>query len=209
MIRRRCWAAVLFTVAIGAAAPALGAGPVGEVQTVIGAAELVRAGAVTPLRPGMSVETGDELRTGPAGRLRVRFKDGSAATLGSDATMTVERFEEPGGAGTRDAALAVAGGFVRTVAEKLAGLSRFEVRTPTAVAAARSTEWIVEVTREGTAVMAMSGRVSVRSTGPDPGSPVDLNPGEGTDVAPGAAPQPARSWGQARISRARDATTMP
>ena len=213
MSRKRSISAILFGIALGTAAAATaepaGAEPVGEVQTVVGTAELVRAGTTTSVRDGMGVEPGDELRTGEAGRLRVRFIDGSFATLGSLAAMTVERFEQPGGTGTRDAALAIAGGFVRAVAEKLVGASRFEVRTPTAVAAARSTEWIVEVTREGTAVVAMSGRVSVRPTGPGPGEPVELDPGQGTDVAPGAAPQPAKPWGEARMARAMAATKMP
>ncbi|MBP2296578.1 FecR family protein [Azospirillum rugosum] len=205
----RSCAAVLCGFLITLADPALAAGPVGEIQTVVGTAELVRAGTVTPMRPGLPVEAGDELRTGPAGRLRVKFRDGSAATLGSNAAMTVERFEEPGGAGTRDAALAIAGGLVRAVAEKLVGASRFEVRTPTAVAAARSTEWIVEVTRDGTAVLGVSGTVSVRSTGPGAGGPVELKAGEGTDVAPGAAPQPPKTWAAPRATRVLDATTLP
>ncbi|MCW2240073.1 FecR family protein [Azospirillum canadense] len=202
-------AAVLSGVMLVASGAALAAGPVGEIQTVVGTAELVRSGTVTPLKTGLPVEAGDELRTGAAGRLRVKFRDGSAATLGSNAAMTVERFEEPGGTGTRDAALAIAGGAVRAVAEKLVGASRFEVRTPTAVAAARSTEWIVEVTREGTAVLGVSGTVSVRSTGPGIGPPVELKAGEGTDVALGAAPQPPKTWAAPRAARALDATTLP
>ena len=204
----RCLAAlpVLWLLLAGAAA----AQPAGAVDTVIGQADRVRGGTAQPVRPGMALETGDVLTTGPAGRLRIRFADGSTAVLGAASTLTIARFANAdggaAGGGARDAMLDLVTGIVRSIAETVRPGSRFEVRTPTAVASVRSTEWIVESTPEGTGVLALAGRVAVNGAA---GGAVVLDPGEGTDVAPGRPPGPAVPWPPARVGRVTDATTLP
>ncbi|MGQ9371125.1 FecR family protein [Azospirillum sp. ST 5-10] len=203
--RRLAFLPVLWLLLAGAAA----AQPVGEVVTLIGQAERVRGGAAEPVVRGMAVEPGDVLNTGPAGRLRIRFVDGSTGVLGVESTLTVARFAQPGGAGTRDAALELGRGILRSIAETVRPGQRFDVRTPTAVASVRSTEWIVVITPEGTGVLALDGRVAVRGTAAGAARPVVLEPGEGTDVAPGRPPTPPARWSPARVGGVTDATALP
>ena len=63
------------------------------------------------------------------------------------------------------------------------------------MASVRSTEWLVESTAKGTGVLSVAGEVTVRSLA---GGAVVLRPGEGTDVAPDAAPKAPAVWGAAR-----------
>jgi len=70
-----------------------------------------------------------------------------------------------------------------------------QVRTPSAVAAVRSTQWAMRVGDGASAVFARGGAVFVR--GED--ATVRLGPGDGVDVSVSGAVGPVVRWGQARI----------
>ncbi len=72
-----------------------------------------------------------------------------------------------------------------------------QVRTPSAVAAVRSTQWAMRVEDRASAVFARSGTVFVVAESGD----ARLSPGEGVDVSPSGAMGPVVRWGQARIDR--------
>lgn len=70
-----------------------------------------------------------------------------------------------------------------------------QVRTPSAVAAVRSTQWAMRITEGASAVFARRGAVFVfGETGR-----VQLGPGDGVDVAADGTMGPVVQWGQARI----------
>src|SRR5690606_829931 len=91
-----------------------------------------------------------------------------------------------------EAALSLLYGILRLVGETVGGLWDVAVQTPQAVAAVRSTDWIVEVTPRGTAVFARRGVVVAASRA---GGTVSLEPGEGTDIVSGEPPTPPVHWG--------------
>ena len=70
-----------------------------------------------------------------------------------------------------------------------------QVRTPSAVAAVRSTQWAMRVEDGASAVFARGGAVFVQ--GDD--ATVRLGPGDGVDVSASGAVGPVVRWGQARI----------
>jgi hypothetical protein len=74
---------------------------------------------------------------------------------------------------------------------------RFEVITPQAIAAVRGTKWAVDAQETRTSVLVIDGRVAVRRRA-GPGR-VELGPGEGVDVEPGAAALTVRRWPQPRV----------
>lgn len=187
--------------------------PVGTVVALSGQAERVRGGQPAPLRPGADVEAGDELRTGPDGRLRVRFADSSMAVLGAASRMTVttpaRSLQQAAGGQGASLLLDLGAGILRAVVDSVVPEARFEVGTRTAVASVRGTEWIVEITPQGTGVVTLRGRVAVRNRDPGVTGTVTLAPGQGTDVPEGRPPSPAVRWGDARLQRALSATTAP
>ena len=71
----------------------------------------------------------------------------------------------------------------------------------------RSTEWVVEAGPATTGIFAVSGQVTV--TGRDTGGQTTLGEGEGSDVAAGNDPSPAKRWGQKRIDSVLARTSLP
>ena len=71
-----------------------------------------------------------------------------------------------------------------------------QVRTPSAVAAIRSTEWAMRVQNDSTAVFARDGSVYVLATG---GDSVSLGPGDGIDITASGDMATVVQWGQSRI----------
>jgi ferric-dicitrate binding protein FerR (iron transport regulator) len=73
----------------------------------------------------------------------------------------------------------------------------FQILTPHAIAAVRGTTWAVEVGREQTSVLAVSGAVQV--TRPNGSRGVILQAGEGADVSVGSGPITVKRWGEKRV----------
>ncbi|MDP5217271.1 FecR domain-containing protein [Ruegeria sp. 2205SS24-7] len=70
-----------------------------------------------------------------------------------------------------------------------------QVRTPSAVAAVRSTEWAMQVESDASAIFTREGTVFVAVDDAD----AQLGPGEGVDVSPSGEMGSVARWGQARI----------
>jgi hypothetical protein len=91
----------------------------------------------------------------------------------------------------------------------MAPSSTFEIRTPTAVAAVRSTTWMLEYNAKGeTEVFVGEGVVAVTSRGKELGRAI-LEPGRGTTVAKDKAPIAPEVWAQPRALDMRLRASMP
>jgi ferric-dicitrate binding protein FerR (iron transport regulator) len=186
-------------IALAAAAAVLPrsgrAAAAGLVTTVRGRATATRAGATIDLHQGAAVEVGDALRTHAGARLLVTLVDGSTLALGelSQLVLTTADAQPQGGAGL---VFDLLDGIVRAVL----GPARpdvFAVRGRVAVAAARSTDFIVETTARQTDVFVAAGEVAVSEVY-GPGEAV-LAAGDGIDVVRGEPLRPVVRWGQRRI----------
>ena len=141
------------------------------------------------------------LATGPRTRSRVRCDDGTVVVLAPGTDLDLS---DLGGnpAGPVGAVLELLEGLVGLIVPAHAEKNGLEVRTPLAIAAIRSTEWLVSHdTAEGTAVFVHAGRVRVRVADRE----ATLAPGEGIDVDPADGPGPVVEWGAARIAEASGA----
>lgn len=199
---------VAAALAVGAQFPAGDAVAQGEAEAVgtvtglNGPASAWSDGAPRALTLGADVHRGETLRTLAGARLAVRFTDGSHLTLGADSQVSVDAFAPARG----NAAMRLMRGILRLVIDPRQSWRRFEVETRSAVAAARSTEWVVAFDADGaTAVFVVEGRVEVRAQTRS----VALSAGDGTDVPAGQPPGEIKRWGQARVDRVIAATTLP
>ena len=177
-----------------AAAPAHAA-DAGLVSAMRGRATATRDGVTRDLHQGAVVEVGDAVRTHEGARLELTLIDESTVSLGelSQLVLTIAVIRpETGGSFVFDLldgiARAVLGPQLRDV---------FEVRGRVAVAAARSTDFIVETTSRQTDVFVQAGAVAVAQVYGS--GDVVLEPGEGVDVLRGQRLLMVKSWGQARI----------
>ncbi len=176
----------------------------GLVTGITGRATATRNGDTRTLHAGAAIHRGDSLATAEGARLEVSLADGSSLSLGENCRLVVSEVVDETGRG-RGVVLDLVAGIVRAVL----GPDRpdlFEVRGRVAVAAARSTDLIVETESSRTAVFVVEGEVRVRETyGP---GEVVLVTGEGIDVARGVEIGEPRTWGQGRIDQFIERTTV-
>ena len=198
--RRVVLGVVAGAVGVGAAGAAAG---IGIVERAQGMVAVVRGAGIVPLAVGDAVFVEDILRTGSDARALIVCRDGLQIAIGPATELALRRFAAA--EGRLEAAFGLLRGITRLVGSLVGGESAIDLDTRTAVASVRSTEWIVESSAPGTAALAITGAVSVRSLA---GGVVTLRAGEGTDVAPGAAPRAPALWGEARRRDAIARTTV-
>lgn len=126
--------------------PALASADIGRVKKVSGEAFIERAGNKVRAVPGMTLEPGDVLVTGPGGRLSVTFIDNSRFAAGPDSRVSVDRFEF--NATTHEGAFEsrLQRGSLAVISGQIAKAKRdaMKLRTPTSILGVRGTRFIVE-----------------------------------------------------------------
>jgi ferric-dicitrate binding protein FerR (iron transport regulator) len=149
------------------------------------------------LTAGAPVAIGDAVVTAAEAKADLRFTDGSLLTVGPSSRVEIARYAPDAPGGQAEALLSLLSGIIKLIVNDDARWSRFAVESETAVASVRGTEWLVEATKDSTAVFVLRGSVEVASRGAEAGA-VIVGPGQGTDVAAGAAPTLPKLWGAKR-----------
>lgn len=181
--------ALLLLAVLGVALPALGE-DAGTVAAVDGSAEIGRAGTWIEATPGAAVAVGDQLRTGQPGRMRVVFRDDSVLVLSDDTTLVVdEQVFDPSGS---ESVFNLLQGKLRSVVSHYYGTSgsSYEVRSETAVAGVRGTEFVMtyDPVTGASEVVGIRGVVTVNSMVDPTGPGMLVTANEVTAVAPGELP---------------------
>jgi hypothetical protein len=189
------------TAAAGLAAVLLLAGAVvaqevGTVAAVEGTAEIGSAGAWTAAIAGAAVHRGDQLRTGSPGRLRIVFQDDSVLVVSENSVVTVNEQVFNSNTGKARSLLELLQGEVSAVVSEYyhrAG-SRYEIKTVTAVAGVRGTEFSVAYDPEQqlTEVTGISGHIEVHSAIDPTGPGILLTAHEAATIPRGELPSPPR-----------------
>lgn len=177
---RAAWAAAFLIGSAGAAEAAVVSKFAGLVEyQAAGSSDWVRlSGEFNP-----TLKPGDKLRTGRASKAEIKLDDESVIQLSPLSIFSL-------GAEARDASSVELGlGRLRALVKK--GVSRqFAVRTPTAVAAVRGTDFMTAVAEDGsTRVEVYSGIVAAAGRAGE----VLLNPGQFTEVGRDGAPLPPQA----------------
>lgn len=179
---------------------------IGRIGRIAGEVTLIRGAQSVPAGPGMAVRQEDAVATGADGRVEIVFHDGSTLALGSGTSVSIAAYAAPSGGAGR-ALLDLIDGILRLTLAPERSWQSFRVRSATAVASVRSTDWIVDASRASTAVFVVEGRVAVDSRA-GPGGIV-LEAGQGTDVPAGEAPAAPKTWGQKRVDDVLARTRLP
>ncbi len=187
--------AALLLVAFGAAAQ-----EVGTVAELDGTVDIGRNGGWTSATIGAPIEPGDQLRTGKRGRLKVVFQDDSVLALSEQSLVVVnEQVFDPATNKTRSYFGLVRGKLNSIVSEYYGrpGTS-YEVKTATAVAGVRGTEFTVSYDPDDavTEVLGFSGQVQVHSLLDPAGPGVIITANESTTVAKGQLPTTPRRFNE-------------
>lgn len=175
---------------------------IGSVTRLQGVATWRSGNADEPLAPGAPVFTNQKVSTGDDARLELTFDDGTALTIGEQASMILDSFVYDPGAGKGELSLAVKGAF-RFVSGQISKQPdrQVAVATPVATIGIRGTEfWGGPIDDQTLGVFLIDGAVTVTNAA---GEQVLDAPGQGTNIpTPGAAPGPVTIWPQDKVDRA-------
>jgi hypothetical protein len=208
------WRTVLTIVSIGLGSSAVLAQQppsIGQVTALQGQATVQHAGntQAMPLSVESPVYREDLIQTLAASKIKLVLLDGTELSLGEVSTMTLSKFVYTPQQRAHQGIINIARGIFRAVTRKVFPQTTFEVRTATAVAAVRGTQWLGEVTPEATAITVIEGEVAVAHAQARIGGAVVLMPGQGTDVEGQQPPTAPKLWAAERVSRLLQATTLP
>ena len=175
-------------------AGAVFAEPVASVVSLRGKATVERGGKALDLQTKLGIELQDTVATTEGARTKLLFIDDSVLTLAEKSRMSIDSFVSSR-ADRGSSLFNLLDGKMRAVV----GKTRFEVKTPTVVAAARGTVILFDVSSQNgtsfTRVTCLEGIVDVRSLTAAPGAkPVMLSPGQSLVVTaklPAAEQKPA------------------
>jgi len=164
--------------------------PVGEVSQAVGQADVTRGTAApTLLAVPDPIFAQDKLRTASQSKLIVTMVDKSRLTLGENTRLEVAQYQV---AGEPEGLLQLSRGRLRAFVTDLfsSRSESFKVRTPTAVAGVRGTDFIVIVHATYTQVIVLQGEVVVYNVDPNIPGKVILRKGQTSIIHKGAPPTP-------------------
>ena len=155
---------------------------------------MVSAGGSAPraAQMGQALAAADTVRTQSQSRITMACANNLKVVLGPDSGITVEGLLA---AETQPFGLSLLDGIVGFIFKGSGG--GVQVRTPSAVASVRSTEWAMRWNNGVSEVFTREGTVAVSANG---GS-VGLGPGDGVDVSGSGEFKPVVQWKPPRIAR--------
>jgi hypothetical protein len=178
-----------------------------EMTGLVGQVSAVRGATARSLALNSPVMAGETVVTAPGARARLRFTDGSVIVLGENTELKISRYRVNGD--ERHVFLDLVKGLARSVVSKMSPKSTFEIQTPTAVAAVRSTVFCVEQHADGKMeTVVVEGSLAVTSRGAQIARAI-LEPGFGTTVAKDKAPIAPEIWEVSRIDAMRSRAMIP
>lgn len=158
---------------------AYGAEKIGKVEEIKGTAEAFRTEGIIKLNINDPIFEKDTLRTRANSLLKVKFNDGKVIILTEKTKFTIDSY-------SKDKEFNTIRGGIRSIVEKLGKDESFKIKTTTAVAGIRGTDFAVLLFGEEMSVYVFSGTVNVQN----PYGSVDVNKGFHTITMFNQPPQP-------------------
>lgn len=180
-------------------------GAVGRMSRMSGAVTIQRGDSAVAGSVDLPIEVTDRIRTGADSRAEITFDDNSVMTVGPESEVAIASFAPA--AAESNAVIDLLSGIVRVTVNAATGWGRFEVRTATAVASVRGTDYLVELNEKGSAVFVAEGRVAVSSRAG--AGTVVIREGQGVDVTAEYKPLVVKTWGAKRRDAALARVTLP
>lgn len=142
------WSLIGCLLLLAVAAP-LYAGPVGQVVFAAGEASLVREAQSMEVQTGLSVQPGDQLKTGTGGYIQLRMDDGGFISLRPNSGFVIKAYHyDPEQIDRNRVQLHLQQGVVRSKTGRAGQLNKpgFKLTTPVAVIGIRGTDFTVYTT---------------------------------------------------------------
>ena len=205
-ILRRGTLLLAVLVALTLPANAQGQARIGTVVQQLGTVTVLRGSEPAVLRIGAPVFQGDRVITGSMSRIRIELTDRSVLAIGAETDIALTEQVSDGGGNPVRNVVSLLYGIVRATVLRVGPRQAFDIETQSAIASARSTDWLVEAGPDASAVFVVDGEVSVEARA---GGSVLLTPGLGTDVIGTAPPTAPMAWAPERRNAALARTQLP
>ena len=202
-----------FTLCLALAAPlaqAAGDGRdcrIGDVGRLFGDVQVVRAGTAHKPQTGESFCAGDRFRTGARGVAELKFRDGTAITVGKDADFAVLSWKERRFFRNEATFELLKGAFRSLTGAITSRRHRFEVKTAIATIGVRGTDFWggLNLTPDSVDVVMLDGKgVYVKN---DAGQVEISKAGEGVSVTRTHVPASSNKWADEKLKRAVETIT--
>lgn len=149
------------------------------------------AGKNTDAKVGTKIYEGESVVTVVDARAKIVMADRNVLNVSPETTLKIAKYEN--GKDSKNVELDLSKGKVRTNVEQTydGEKSKFEIKTPTAVAGVRGTQFMMGFDGKNTSVVTFKGSVTLATLGPNrqpAGAPVTVNKGETSTVSSGKAP---------------------
>lgn len=168
------------------------AAPIGTVAEVTGSATLIHAGQEAPMMVGQMVEEGDTAQTGEEALALLILNEDTKINMGPATSVVLAKYlAEVGGT------IQVGGAILFDRPDELPPVD-LTFETAYGQIGVRGTRFFVGPSKGEYAVFCDRGRVTVSNMGVTR----ELKPGDGVNMAVGAAPSDISQWGAPRIQAA-------
>ena len=218
MTTYRTFLAALMMILFTAVPSSWAADAHGVLQVVKGDVQIKSAkdGKTSKAKIGSKIFSKDTIITGKDSRAKIVMVDNNVINVSPDTNLEIKNYEYAPEQGKKDVLLNVLYGKVRSkVEQKYDGkTSNFQLKTPTAVAGVRGTDFIAgyNPTTNVSSVVTFEGTVAFGQPGPGNTivNPVSVTPGQTTEVVgnqPAPAPKPVPPQQLASMDRESKAET--
>ncbi len=167
---------------------------VGKVLKVKNTVFIVRNGQKKNAKPLMPVMLEDEVATGKKSRARLTFKDDSVLNLGELSRVIVKEYMSAPGTNRSKSIYKLIDGYLKIIV----GKSNLSVHSPTAVVAARGTEFVLWMEGEGpsiaTSIVMLEGEAELRNINKLVGGTVVIVKGQMSRVFRNKPPEKPRPY---------------
>lgn len=165
-----------------------------------------------PAKLGMKVRQGDTIVAGKDSRAKIVMADQNTINISPDSKVSLDKYVYDPAKDKKDVMLNVLYGKIRSsVEQKYDGeKNKFTVKTPTAVAGVRGTDFLTGFNRQTNTsqIVTFRGQVAFGMPGPNGAivNPVLVNAGQATSAAAGRPPQPPKAMSQASLAALNNET---
>lgn len=194
---------------LAAAAPSWAQDANGVMMVVKGDIKVTsgKDGKTEGAKVGRKVFAGDSITAGPDSRAKVVMSDRNILNVSPDSKIVIEKYATDAKGDSKNVEIKVEYGKVRAqIEQKYDGdKSKFNIKTPTAVAGVRGTDFITGFNRttRQTSVITFSGMVAVGNMGPNGQiqNAVFVRPGQTTNVGVGATPEAPKAMPKEELNQ--------
>jgi hypothetical protein len=144
------------------------ASAVGQVTLTIGSSQVVRAGQVSPLVRGSTIQVGDRIETSASGHVHIRFVDQARVSVRPNSVLVVQTYHFDPVDPTRNAVkFQLEQGVVRAISGEAAhqARDRFRLNTPLVAIGVRGTDFTTQAGPFGSAVVVNQGTIVLTPLG--------------------------------------------